>query len=229
MQYVLSKLLLLFLVAVSVFALALAPLLILEPNLQANASPIRRPLVGAIYCLVCVLGITAVFYPNKCSMMFQKPNGSLVSIKPSASKVELRGHHPDCEKFSANRITIKGAVFCAACSGLLIGALAAIAVVVLFSLGFFDSGTISLWFLLVGEVLMLAGLAQIKTGGYLKMAMNAMFVVGSGISLVAADLAIQSFLVDAFMLGLIVYMLWLRILLSEWNNKKTCITCGHCL
>ncbi len=228
MQSVLSKFLLLFLVAVSVFALVLVPLLI-QPNLQANASPLRRPLVGTIYCAVCILGITAVFYPNKCRMIFQKPNGSFTSTKPSASKVQLRGHHPDCEKFSANRITIGGSVFCAACSGLLIGAFTAILGVVLFSLGFFDPGTRNLWLLAVGEVLMLVGLAQIKTGGYLKMAMNAMFVFGSGISLVAVDLAAQSFLVDVFMLGIIVYLLWLRILLSEWKNKKTCMLCGHCL
>jgi hypothetical protein len=109
------------------------------------------------------------------------------------------------------------------------GAIAAMAGVVLFSLGFFDLGTGSLWVLAVGEVLMLAGLAQIKMRGYVKMAVNALFVVGSWISLVAADLAGQSLLVDAYMLGLIVFMLCFRILLSEWNNKKICVACGRCI
>ena len=76
---------------------------------------------------------------------------------------------------------------------------------------------------------MLLGLAQIKVGGYIKMAVNALFVVGSFISLVAADLAGQSLLVDAYVLGLIVFMLWLRILLSEWNNKRICVACGRCI
>jgi hypothetical protein len=76
---------------------------------------------------------------------------------------------------------------------------------------------------------MLVGLAQIKLGGYVKMAVNAMFVVGSFICLVAADLAAQSLLVDAYVLGLIVFTLWLRILLSEWNNKKMCAECGCCV
>ena len=61
------------------------------------------------------------------------------------------------------------------------------------------------------------------------MAVNALFVVGSCIVLVAADLAARSFLVDAYVLGLIVFMLWFRILLSEWNNKKTCLMCGRCV
>jgi hypothetical protein len=162
-------------------------------------------------------------------MMFQKPYISSGSGKTSASAVQLKGHHPDCEKFSVNRITIGGSVFCAACSGLLIGAIVAMVGVVLFSLGFFVSGTGGIWVLVAGEVMMLVGLAQIKMRGYVKMAVNVLFVVGSFISLVVADLAAQSLLVDVYVLGLIVFTLWLRILLSEWNNKKMCVGCGRCV
>jgi hypothetical protein len=100
---------------------------------------------------------------------------------------------------------------------------------VLFSLGLFDLGTGSLWVLAAGEVLMLVGLAQIKLRSYVKMGVNTLFVVGSCISLVAADLAAQSLLVDAYVLGLIVFMLWFRIWLSEWNNKRVCSECGRCI
>jgi hypothetical protein len=219
---------LLFLVAVSVFGLALVPLLLLQPNLQADQSTFRRPLVGAIYCLVCIVGVVAVFYPGKCRMMFQKPNFSIDNKNPSASALKFKGHHPDCEEFSANRITIRGSVFCAACSGLLVGAIAAIVGAVLFSLGFVDFGPRSLWVLVAGEVLMLVGLAQIKMRGYIKMVVNALFVVGSCISLVGVDLVGQSLLIDAYVLGLIVFMLWFRILLSEWNNKRICLACRRC-
>ena len=224
-----SRFFLLFFVAVSVFGLALVPLLLLQPNLQADESPFRRPLVGAIYSVVCIAGIVAVFYPSKCRMTFKKPNFSPDYSKISVPATQFKGHHPDCKMFSANRITIRGSVFCAACSGLLIGAIFAMAGIVLFSLGFFDLGTGSLWVLVAGEVLMLVGLAQIKMGGFVKMAVNALFVVGSFASLVAADLAGQSLLVDAYVLGLIVFMLWFRILLSEWKNKKTCVACGRCV
>jgi hypothetical protein len=224
-----SKFFLLFLVAVSVFGLALVPVLLLQPNLLGDPSPLRRPLVGAIYSVVCVLGNAAVFYPGKCRMTFQKPNVAPNPSKPASPATQFRGHHPDCENFSANRITIGGSVFCAACSGLLIGAIAAMTGIVLFSLGFFSSESGSLWVLVTGEALMLAGLAQIKIGGYLKVAVNALFVVGSFISLVAADSAAQSLLVDAYVLGLIVFMLWFRILLSEWNNNRTCGVCGRCV
>jgi hypothetical protein len=162
-------------------------------------------------------------------MMFQKPNISPDSIVRSASAVQFSGHHPDCEKFFGNRIIIKGSVFCAACSGLLVGAIASMVAVFLFSLGFFDLGTGSLWVLVAGDVLMLVGLAQIKLRSYLKMAVNALFVVGSCISLVVADSDAHSLLVDVYVLGLIVFMLWFRILLSEWNNKRICLACGRCI
>jgi hypothetical protein len=224
-----SKFFLLFLVAVAVLGLALVPLLLLQPNLQGDQSPFRRPLVGGIYSVVCIVGIVAVFYPGKCRMVFQKPSLSADSRNPSILAVQIEGHHPDCEKFSSNRLAIGGSVYCAACSGLLIGAIVAIAGIVLFSLGFFASVTRNFWVLAAGEVFMFAGLAQIKMRGYVKMAANALFVVGSCISLVAADLAAQSLLVDAYVLGLIVFMLWFRILLSEWNNKRTCVACGRCI
>jgi hypothetical protein len=216
------------LLAVSLIGLSLVPLILSNSNLQADLSPIRRPLVGAVYSVICIVGIIAVFYPGKCRIMFQKPNVSADSTKLSAT-VQFKGHHPDCEKFWPNRIKIRGSTFCAACSGLLMGAIGALVVIVLFSLGLFGFGSLSVWVLRIGEFLMLAGLAQVKMKGFVKMSINALFVVGSSLSLVAADLAGQSLLVDSYVLGLIVFMLWFRILLSEWNNKKTCVACGHCI
>ena len=224
-----SKLLLFFLVAVAVFGLAIVPFLVIQPNLQLDSSSFRRPFVGALYSIVCVLGIVAVFYPSKCRLVFQKPNASPVSIKVSTSSVGFSGHHPNCEKFSANRITIRGKAFCSACSGLLFGAIASIVGIVLFSLGFFGMEAGSLWILAGGDVLMVLGLAQVKLGGYIKMAMNALFVVGSCISLVVTDVVGQNLLIDLYVLGLIIYILWLRISLSEWNNKRICMDCRHCV
>ncbi len=219
----------LFLLAVAVFGLALVPLLLLQSNVQGDQLPFQRPIVGTLYIVICIVGTVAVFYPGKCRMIIQKPNDSTISEKPSASLVQFKGHHPDCDEFSGNRIAIRGLVFCAACSGLLVGAIAAMVGAVLFSLGFFDLATGSLWFLAAGEILMIAGLGQIKLKGYFKMVVNALFVAGSLIILVVADLVRQSLLVDVYVLGLIVFMLWIRILLSEWHNKRICVACGRCI
>jgi hypothetical protein len=143
--------------------------------------------------------------------------------------LELKGHHPNCENYSANRITLGNWVFCVACSGLLMGAIASVALVAAYSLGVPTIVAGSLWVVVAGEGLMLVGLAQIKTGGPIKLAVNAFFVVGSAVTLVWADWASQSLFVDGYVLGLIVFMLWLRILLSEYNNNRTCTACGRCV
>ena len=219
----------LFLLAFCVLGFAFTPIILLQPNLQIFQSPFRRPCVGAIYSAVCVAGVVAVFYPVKCRMTFQKPSIFPKQSKPTASAVDFKGHHPDCRDFSGNRITVRGLVFCAACGGLLIGAIVAIVGTFLFSLGFFGSEWRNLWILIFGEVLMLIGLAQIKMARYVKLTANTLFVVGSFLCLVVTDMVGQSLLVDAYMLGMIVFTLWFRISLSEWYNKRTCMKCGRCV
>jgi hypothetical protein len=86
----------------------------------------------------------------------------------------------------------------------------------------------SIWLLALGELWMLLGLAQIRFAGYVKVIVNIMFVVGSLVTLVEADLLNGSIFVDLYVLGLIVFMLWLRILLSEWNNRRICQNCQLC-
>ena len=81
---------------------------------------------------------------------------------------------------------------------------------------------------MLGEVGMVSGLAQIKFAGFAKVVVNVVFVVGSFVTLVETDVLARSLLVDAYVLGLIVFLLWLRILLSEWTNRRTCQTCGSC-
>ncbi len=75
---------------------------------------------------------------------------------------------------------------------------------------------------------MLLGLAQIKFGGYIKAAVNALFVLGGFAVVVLADVLGGSLIVDLYALGVVSFMLWLRILLSEWHNKETCLRCRHC-
>jgi hypothetical protein len=147
--------------------------------------------------------------------------------KPS-SLIRIRDHHPDCQNFGGNRIRLGKRDLCAACSGLLIGAIIAwVGTVLQFFVGLRVVWA-SVWLLMLGEVGMVLGLAQIKFAGYVKVIANVVFVVGSFVTLVEADVLGGSMLVDVYVLGLIVFLLWLRILLSEWNNRRTCQTCRSC-
>lgn len=215
-----------FLLVVSVVGLALIPVLVLQPTLIHVQVSIRHVLAGTLYIAICVLGVSAVFYPAKCKRIFRKSQNPL--SQASNPSVQIRGHHPDCQNYSANRIRVGGRVICAACSGLLIGAATvSIGAVLHFFVGL-NIVLSSVWLLAFGEILMLLGLAQIKFAGYAKVLVNVIFVVGSFVTFVETDLLGRSILVDLYALGLIVFILWFRILLSEWNNERICQRCQIC-
>ena len=215
-----------FLIAMSAFGLALIPVLVLQPSLIHVQASTRHGLAGTLYIVICVLGVSAVFYPAKCRSMFGKSQNPLPQTnKPS---LQIRGHHPDCQNYSANRITVGGRAVCAACSGLLIGAITVFTGTTLQFYAGLDIVWSSIWLLVLGETWMLLGLAQIKFAGYVKVLVNVIFVVGSFITLVETDLLGRSILADLYALGLIVFMLWFRILLSEWNNRRICQACQFC-
>jgi hypothetical protein len=214
------------LVAVALFGLALIPVLAIQPNLAQPTFSMRLPIVGGVYIVICMLGILAVFYPAKCKEVFQKSQNPMPQTEKAS--MQISGHHPNCDKYEPNRIKLQGRVFCAACSGLLAGGvIAVIGAAAYFFLGinFWVGG---IWLLVLGEVMMVLGLIQIRFAGYVKVVANLVFVVGSLLVLVEADVLVGGILADLYVLGLITFMLWLRILLSEWNNKRTCMMCQSC-
>ncbi len=219
-----------FAVIASIFgAVTLAVILFRSGNYQSNIT-FTRTLIGALYTAICVLGVFAVFYPKKCQGTFTFQRSIKHSGDPSANPkmLEFRGHHPSCSRFSANRIKIRKTIFCAACGGLLIGATVAfVGAILYFFLGysFLSSDP---WIFAVGNIGMLLGLFQYKFAGYVKLAVNALFVICSFVMLNTVDLVSNSLIVDLYALGLIVLFLYTRILLSERNNERTCCECKQC-
>ncbi len=212
----------------SIVGLILVPALALQPNLKNFQVYSQETLVGILFTVTLSLGITAAFYPAKCREIFEKTQNPLPQTNRVSNPMNIRGHHPDCQNYSGNRIKIGGRVFCAACSGLLVGAsIALIGTALHFFIGLKLGGNY-VWLLGIGEIGMLLGLAQIKVAGFAKTALNSIFVVSSFVILATADAIGKSLLVDFYVLGLIQYLLWFRISLSEWNNKRTCRKCQSC-
>jgi len=86
----------------------------------------------------------------------------------------------------------------------------------------------NLGILLVGSGAMLLGLVQFVFRSYVKLIVNSLFVVGSLLMLISADLISGSLLIDLYVVGMIVFLLLTRIMLSEWNNRKICLECASC-
>jgi len=217
---------------VSIFGLVSIPMLLTQSGKYQIDFSFSKPLIGSLFAGIYIMGISAIFYPKKCEKTFIFENRSELRGQGDytilSGGMRFRGHHPDCEKFSANRITIQKATLCSACTGLLVGAVGALVGTLFYFFAGFVPPLADPTVLLVGYAGMLLGLVQFKFGGYVKLMANALFVLGSFIILITADLLGKSFLIDLYVLGLIFFLLLARILISEWNNRRICFKCEGC-
>jgi hypothetical protein len=122
-------------------------------------------------------------------------------------------------------IQIKGHRLCAACTGLLLGALIALIGTALY---FFGGGYIEgvgLWTALIGAAGIALGFSQLKFRSFARLTLNVFFVLGAFLILVGIDELIESLFVDLFLVALIVFWILTRIQLSQWDHRRTCDSC----
>jgi len=192
----------------------------------------RKPLVGSILGIECLLGILASVYPKRCSRVFviknEKPE---TSIEHNLEKetMTVRGHHPDCGYYSAHVFQISGKYFCVGCTGLLLGAVATLVCMIPYFFSNLSYGPNPLVFLfgLVGISLGLFQFhlldPQVK---FVRLLTNAFFVIGTFLALVGVDGIAKNTFVDLFLISLSFFWIYTRIVLSDWNHRKICVSCG---
>lgn len=215
-------------IALSIIGLVLIPILVLLPKIENFQSYSNQSIIGILFTAVCFLGLVAALKPAKCRSIFVKTQNPLPQANKVYNSVQIKGHHPDCQNYVGNRIKIRERVFCAACTGLIVGAIIALVGTIFYFFVGLNLEQVGLLLLAVGEIGVSLGLTQIWVFGYVKVMLNLVFVVGSFATLVAVDTIARSFFVDLYVLGLILFLLWFRILLSEWNNRQICSKCRLC-
>jgi hypothetical protein len=231
----LGSLTLLFLVSVSFFGLVLAFVFVIYPPKAQDDFALRKPAVGSALSVVCVLGIFSVLYPDSCAGIigFKNQDKTVHSLPVSRAKV-LRGHHATCKPYSTHIIKIGNRVFCATCSGLLVGA-----VIVLVGVGFFFVGNLGLsekpftlfTIVSVGAVGIVAGLLYPIIPpkfhrGFTRFFAGILLAVGSFLILAGVEEAAKNFLLDFFFVALSVLWLATKMSLSQWEHQRTCARCS---
>lgn len=230
-QSIIRAPLLMFMIGVSFFGLFLAVMLAINPPMIQESPLWRKPVIGAIFGLICVLGIVAVFFPKQCSAMFRLAKGdgetssNAYAIASHGISPTLQGHHPDCEGFSAHVIRINSKTFCAACTGLLLGTLMALAGATLYFFGDWHIEQNGLLAVFVGALGVGFGLFQLKFRSFVRLLLNVFFVLGVFFVLVGIDKLTQSLFIDLFLVVLTVFWLFTRILFSQWDHWRICYTC----
>jgi len=191
----------------------------------------RKPVIGSIFSSICVLGILAVFSPNKFLRIFntgkKKENVDADSAKLASHGTSnaLQGHHPTCGNYDAHIFRIKGKIFCAACIGLLLGGLLALAGAAVYFFGDWHVAEHSSLMVLLGIVGVSFGLFQFKFKNLGRLSVNTIFVLGTLLILIGIDELVHSLIFDLFVVSLIIFWLFTRISLSQWDHERICSGC----
>jgi len=206
--------------------LIIVALTVFPPTVTGD-SPWRKTVIGSIFSTFCLLGVLAVFSPNKCGTIIdrKKESGASVSIESNGPVTVLRGHHPTCGKYSAHIFRIGDRTFCAACIGLLLGGLLALAGAVIYFFCDWRVAEYSVLIVLLGVVGVSFGLFQFKVKSLFRLSANIIFVLGALLILIGVDAVVHSLFFDLFAVCLIVFWLLTRISLSEWDHEMICSGC----
>jgi hypothetical protein len=210
--------------------LLLAVLTAFPPTVTGDLSW-RKTVIGSIFSSICVIGILAVFSPNKCLRIFNigKKNKNVGSdsakLASHGTSNALQGHHPTCGNYDAHVFRIKGKTVCAACVGLLLGGLLALAGAAVYFFGYWHVAEHSSLMVLLGIVGVSFGLFQFKFRSLVRLFVNTFFVLGTLLILTGIDELVHSLIFDLFVVSLIIFWLFTRISLSQWDHEMICSGC----
>ncbi|MFX1563280.1 MAG: hypothetical protein ACFFDP_08225 [Promethearchaeota archaeon] len=237
LRYSLNQLPIIFLL-ISLATLCLLPILTFYAPVAGQAIPYEKQVVGTIFSIICVLGILAGIVPSRCSQLFHfkrerkepmKTSKATESLKPP---IVTRGHHPTCGHYSTHVLQLGSTILCTGCTGLVIGGLIALVGSALF---FFLGWTLPLIFVFYwfGFLCVVVGLLQhflykaLKVlSGFVRIIVNAFFVIGVFFLLVTTVEITQFFALEVYLLLLIVYWIFTRIMMSKREHHLVCTECG---
>lgn len=223
-QFENARLLLAFALSISLFGLFISLLLALYPPAIREDFIWRKPLVGSVFGLICVLGMFAAVSPKRCSAV-NDLRGEEENLVSGKAGVTVAGHHLQCAEFSSHVIHIRNHTICAACTGLFIGAFMNLIGVMIYFFFERNIGVSGFAAVVVGTMGVILGFLQLVSSGPCRLAMNVLFVFGAFMILAGVDKITQSLLVDLFLISLIVFWIWTRIILSRWDHSRTCVKC----
>jgi hypothetical protein len=235
---------LLFLVFVSFSTLCLiAVITFLSPRFS-DGFAWRRQLTGAIFSVLCILGVLAVFFPRDCARSPHKEH--LISERSDFSLqgehdlqksswigvvTVTHGHHPTCPPYRQHEFVFGKKTLCSACMGLFCGALISLAAAWLIFLQQFPYNLPYGIVFTIGAVLIVVGLVPYVVANPLgpvrRFSFNALMIVGMLLALVGVDGRAHSFALNAFLIAFFVFVLFTRISLSQDKHEQICATCGQ--
>ena len=222
-------------IGVSLLGLGLLVVMTFNATASRITFPMQTQVTGLIFTGICLLGIVFGIFPSRCSRIlhFRSQDEAMDKTEPVNSRratVTFRGHHPTCGGFSTHVLQVGGATYCAGCMGLVTGAV--ISLVGCFSYFFLGSGVgeVGGYAFGIGVGGVIAGLLQYHlfkgSSGTAHFLLNVVFVAGAFLLLVGVNALKDNFVLEAYLLALMVFWIFTRMTLSQREHNKVCATCG---
>ncbi|MFW9935105.1 MAG: hypothetical protein ACFFDU_06320 [Candidatus Thorarchaeota archaeon] len=220
----------------SLLGLGLLPFLLLNPP-PSLIIPFKLQLIGTAFAVICILGILAGIFPTHCSRSGKKKIKASTEESPrdfpstNTGQIQKRGHHPTCDHYSGHVLRIHTRILCAGCTGLVSGAIIALIGTVLFFFGTvrFINPMFIFW---LGWFFTAIGLGQHYIyhalhieHGVARFLVNILFVVGPFLLLATLMQFTDSVIFGTYLLALILYWIFTRILMSRRSHKRICTQC----
>ena len=210
--------------AISILGLLMVALMLSRP--VTTPTPSGNLTAWALFSTLCILGGTATLFPHTCGHSTRLPEDLEPSRLTTLAGIRLvHGHHPTCGSYSGHELELDDKTYCAACTGLLIGAIAALTVATLALIYRITPPPLTGY---IGLALVLPGLIYNPllniTTPILRTLINALFVPGFSLILVAAD-GHGNLGLDLLVIALSVYWMYTRIQLSGLSHDAICDNC----
>jgi hypothetical protein len=209
-------------IIVSIFGLLIMLLFAFNPPLINESFLLRKFLIGSVFSFICIFGAFAALFPSLCSKVFCFQTDG---VKDASHRTKSASHHPDCREFSTHVIHMNDRTLCAACTGLLLGALIALIGTILCFFSGLCIEKVSFAAVLIGVAGIILGFLQFKFRGFIRLTLNVFFVLGAFLILVGIDELTKSLPIDLFLAALVVFWIVTRIQISQWDHWRICSNC----
>jgi hypothetical protein len=197
---------------------------------QSPRTTYGSELLGGLFGLLCILGIIAVLRPGPCNRLIRSKgpaNGKSSEVETGNVK-PIRGHHPDCERYSTHVFVRGDRVYCAGCMGLLAGAILSLFGATALFLGGLEIPGGGLPTLFIGGSAVTIGLIHFTIGSKnrtIRFLANAIFPLGAFLILASVEQRTQSLGSGLFVLLIILFWILTRVILARWDHVRICRFC----
>jgi hypothetical protein len=184
--------------------------------------------VSAFFIVSCCVGMSLALYPGwfRQRATIHVMTREQVNGPPSRA---FSGHHPDCSRFDAHRITIGARTWCAGCLGLVVGALGSIVLMALYvaaspAIPRFGSQLLFLLGFVCVIIVFIETLVKNRRPTP-HLFFNVALIVGFSLITMSITELSGKGLFGVLAVLLCAVMLSTRVTLSSWRHQRTCDSC----